>query len=202
MSYRLLIVGPPGAGKGTQAKHVSHDLGIVWISSGELFRNTVRSGSELGELIASYIHSGNLVPDEVTDRMIAEHLDAIGPNRGFLLDGYPRTLEQVESLDEVLDKQGSPLDAVIELQIPDEEIVGRLLKRAEIEGRTDDTEDVIRHRISVYHKLTAPLLEVYRDRNIVIGVDGLGTIDEVRDRLVSNAMEFFASKDAPKKATE
>ena len=191
MKYRLLIVGPPGAGKGTQAKNVSEDLGITWISSGELFRETIRSGSDLGNVIASYIDNGNLVPDEITDVMVENHLDAIDPKNGFLLDGYPRTLDQVDALERMLEAHDAPLDAVIELQIPDEEIIGRLLSRAEKEGRKDDTEDVIRHRIAVYHAKTEPLLNVYRERGILVGVHGLGTIDEVRERLVNNARKFL-----------
>ncbi|NLW14030.1 MAG: adenylate kinase [Trueperella sp.] len=191
MKYRLLIVGPPGAGKGTQAKNVSEDLGITWISSGELFRETIRSGSELGNVIASYIDNGNLVPDEITDVMVENHLDAIDPKNGFLLDGYPRTLDQVDALERMLEAHDAPLDAVIELQIPDEEIIGRLLSRAEKEGRKDDTEDVIRHRIAVYHAKTEPLLNVYRERGLLVGVHGLGTIDEVRERLVNNARKFL-----------
>lgn len=191
MKYRLLIVGPPGAGKGTQAKNVSEDLGITWISSGELFRETIRSGSELGNVIASYIDNGNLVPDEITDVMVENHLDAIDPKNGFLLDGYPRTLDQVDALERMLEAHDAPLDAVIELQIPDEEIIGRLLSRAKKEGRKDDTEDVIRHRIAVYHAKTEPLLNVYRERGLLVGVHGLGTIDEVRERLVNNARKFL-----------
>lgn len=191
MKYRLLIVGPPGAGKGTQAKNVSEDLGITWISSGELFRETIRSGSDLGNVIASYIDNGNLVPDEITDVMVENHLDAIDPKNGFLLDGYPRTLDQVDALERMLEAHDAPLDAVIELQIPDEEIIGRLLSRAKKEGRKDDTEDVIRHRIAVYHAKTEPLLNVYRERGLLVGVHGLGTIDEVRERLVNNARKFL-----------
>lgn len=191
MNYRLVIVGPPGAGKGTQAKNVSEDLGITWISSGELFREAIRSGSEMGEMIASYIDNGNLVPDEVTDAMIKNHLEEIDPRHGFLLDGYPRTLSQVDALDSMLEAHDAPLDAVIELKIPDEEIVGRLLSRAQKEGRKDDTEDVIRHRIAVYHEKTEPLLKVYRDRDLLVGIDGLGTIDEVRNRLVDNTRAFL-----------
>ncbi|VEI12829.1 adenylate kinase [Trueperella bialowiezensis] len=195
MTYRLLIMGPPGAGKGTQAKNVSADLGIAWISSGELFRQTIRSGSELGEQIASYINNGNLVPDEVTDRMVADHLRALDPRvNGFLLDGYPRTLSQVGALDRILAEYDAPLDAVIELEIPDDEIVSRLLLRAEKEGREDDTEDVIRHRIEVYHESTEPLLAVYRERGLLVGIDGMGTIDEVRERLVTKCEAFLASK--------
>ena len=123
--------------------------------------------------------------------MIEDHLDAIDPKNGFLLDGYPRTLDQVYALDRMLEAHDSPLDAVIQLEIPDEEIVGRLLSRAQKEGRKDDTEDVIRHRIAVYHEKTAPLLDVYRDRGLLVGIDGLGTIGEVRERLVEKVKGFL-----------
>lgn len=193
MNYRLVIVGPPGAGKGTQAAGVSQRLDIPWISTGQAFREAIASGSELGELIASYINAGNLVPDELTDRLVASRLDATGAKNGFLLDGYPRTLAQVEALDRMLEERQAPLDAVIELDFPDEAIVDRLLKRAEVEGRQDDTEEVIRHRIEVYHEKTQPLLDVYRKRGIVVPIDGRGTIDEVRERLIASCQAFLGS---------
>lgn len=193
MNYRLVIVGPPGAGKGTQAAGVSQRLDIPWISTGQAFREAIASGSELGELIASYINAGNLVPDELTDQLVASRLDATGAKNGFLLDGYPRTLAQVEALDRMLEERQAPLDAVIELDFPDEAIVDRLLKRAEVEGRQDDTEEVIRHRIEVYHEKTQPLLDLYRKRGIVVPIDGRGTIDEVRERLIAGCQAFLGS---------
>lgn len=193
MNYRLVIVGPPGAGKGTQAAGVSQRLDIPWISTGQAFREAIASGSELGELIASYINAGNLVPDELTDQLVASRLDATGAKNGFLLDGYPRTLAQVEALDGMLEERQAPLDAVIELDFPDEAIVDRLLKRAEVEGRQDDTEEVIRHRIEVYHEKTQPLLDLYRKRGIVVPIDGRGTIDEVRERLITGCQAFLGS---------
>ena len=135
MNYRLVIVGPPGAGKGTQAAGVSERLGIPWLSTGQAVRDVITSGSELGDLIASYINEGNLVPAELTDRLVASRLDETGAENGFLLDGYPRTLAQVEALDKMLEERDAPLDAVIELDFPEEAIVDRLLKRAEVEGR-------------------------------------------------------------------
>lgn len=194
MNYRLVIVGPPGAGKGTQAEGFSESLDIPWISTGQAFRDALASGSELGELIGSYINKGNLVPDDLTDRLVADRLDQNGASNGFLLDGYPRTLDQVEALDRMLEEREAPLDAVIELQIPDEQIVSRLLNRAKVEGRKDDTEEVIRHRIDVYHAKTQPLLDVYRERGLVVGVDGMGTIDEVRERMVANFEKFMAAE--------
>lgn len=194
MNYRLVIVGPPGAGKGTQAAGVSERLNIPWLSTGQAFRDVITSGSELGDLIASYINEGNLVPDELTDRLVATRLDETGAENGFLLDGYPRTLAQVEALDKMLEERDAPLDAVIELDFPEEAIVDRLLKRAEVEGREDDTEEVIRHRIEVYHEKTQPLLDVYRKRGILVPIDGRGTIEEVRDRLIAGCRAFLGSK--------
>ena len=194
MNYRLVVVGPPGAGKGTQAAGVSERLGIPWLSTGQAFRDVITSGSELGDLIASYINEGNLVPDELTDRLVASRLDETGAENGFLLDGYPRTLAQVEALDKMLEERDAPLDAVIELDFPEEAIVDRLLKRAEVEGREDDTEEVIRHRIEVYHEKTQPLLDVYRKRGILVPIDGRGTIEEVRDRLIAGCRAFLGSK--------
>lgn len=194
MNYRLVIVGPPGAGKGTQAAGVSERLGIPWLSTGQAFRDVITSGSELGDLIASYINEGNLVPDELTDRLVASRLDETGAENGFLLDGYPRTLAQVEALDKMLEERDAPLDAVIELDFPEEAIVDRLLKRAEVEEREDDTEEVIRHRIEVYHEKTQPLLDVYRKRGILVPIDGRGTIEEVRDRLIAGCRAFLGSK--------
>lgn len=185
MKPRLVIVGPPGAGKGTQAAGVSEDLGIAWISTGAIFREVTASGSELGNQIVQLINNGDLVPDSLTNQVVANKLDEIGTDGGFLLDGYPRTLAQVEALDAMLSERGMELDAVVELNIPDDAIVGRLLKRAELEDRQDDTEEVIRHRIEVYHDSTAPLLDVYGKRGKVVKVDGIGTIEEVRERLIS-----------------
>ncbi|MFP7697194.1 adenylate kinase [Trueperella sp. LYQ143] len=185
MSYRLVIVGPPGAGKGTQANAISENFNVPWVSTGQVFREAIASGSDLGTLLASYIEAGNLVPDELTDRVVANRLDQMGKSSGFLLDGYPRTLSQVDALDVMLADRDQQLDAVIELQIPDEAIIGRLLRRAELENRADDTEEVIRHRIEVYHNSTRPLLEVYRNRGLVVAVDGMGSIADVEQRLIA-----------------
>lgn len=191
MKTRLIIVGPPGAGKGTQATYISDELQIPAISTGAIFRQNMADGTELGQKAKEYMEAGNLVPDEITDAMVKERLSHDDVANGFLLDGYPRNRAQVAALDEVLAESGDSLDAVLELSIPDDLIVGRLLKRAEIEGRSDDTEDVIRHRINVYHQETAPLVDVYKERGLLLTVDGVGTIEEVLDRILTQLNEFL-----------
>lgn len=191
MKARLIMVGPPGAGKGTQAEVLAKNLDIPTISTGSIFRTHITEGTELGKLAASYIEGGNLVPDEVTDALVKDRLSQKDVQNGFILDGYPRNLHQVEALDQILADLNVSLDAVVELAIPDEIIVGRLLKRAEIENRADDTEEVIRHRIEVYHQETAPLIDVYQKRGTLLRVDGIGTIEEVLARLVDSLHEFI-----------
>lgn len=184
MSFRLILVGPPGAGKGTQATLLAEKLDIEHFSTGEMFRSAIKAGTEFGKLAAEYIEKGNFVPDEVTNGLVREKLASFG-ERGFLLDGYPRNLAQVEFLDEALAADGYAIDAVIEIDVDDDDVVGRLLKRAEIEHRKDDTEEVIRHRIDVYHEQTAPLIEVYSKRGLVKKIDGNGSIDEVHERIMA-----------------
>ncbi|TBT86641.1 adenylate kinase [Propioniciclava sinopodophylli] len=182
---RLLIMGPPGAGKGTQASSIADHYGIVTISTGQLFRDNIQLGTPLGKQIEALIAAGNLVPDEVTNQMVFQRLASpdVKKRGGFLLDGYPRTLEQVEALDGELVRSRRKLQAVIALVADPSQLVERLLKRAEIEGRADDNADSIRHRIDVYHAETAPLLEVYRDRGLLVEVDAMGAVEDVRTRI-------------------
>ncbi|XCB30587.1 adenylate kinase [Arcanobacterium hippocoleae] len=191
MKARLIMVGPPGAGKGTQAKVLAEKLGVPTISTGSIFRTHISEGTELGKIAASYIDGGNLVPDEVTDALVKDRLSQADVKAGFILDGYPRNVHQVAALDKILTELGVSLDGVIELAIPDEAIVGRLLHRAEIENRVDDTEEVIRHRIEVYHQETAPLIDIYQERGLLLNVDGTGTIAEVLASLVNSVHEFL-----------
>ncbi len=191
MTFRLVLVGPPGSGKGTQATILSERLGIPAISSGAIFRAEIATGSEVGQIAASFIDDGNLVPDDVTNVIVSHRLSQPDAQQGFLLDGYPRNPDQVSKLDEMLAEYGHRLDAVIELTIPDEEIMDRLLHRAEVEHRADDTRDVIQHRIEVYHSTTQPLIDLYEERGILVRVDGVGTIDEVLERLVSDVRGFL-----------
>ena len=176
-------MGPPGAGKGTQATFVAEHFGIPAISTGDIFRANVAEGSPLGVEAKRYMDAGEYVPDEITNKMVRNRIDEPDADPGFLLDGYPRTLAQVEELDGMVEFTGHRLDAVVVLTVDDEEIVQRLLQRAEVEGRADDTEAVIRRRQEVYREQTEPLIEVYRDRGILVEVDGIGEVDQVTKRI-------------------
>jgi adenylate kinase len=180
---RLLIMGPPGAGKGTQAKFIAEHFKIPAISTGDIFRANVSQGTPLGLQAKKYMDAGEYVPDEVTNQMVRNRIDAPDAVNGFLLDGYPRTLAQVEELDGMIDFTGHRLDAVVVLTVDREEIVDRLLQRAQVEGRADDTEDVVRRRQEVYAEETEPLIGIYRDRGILIEVDGMGEVPEVTQRI-------------------
>jgi adenylate kinase len=186
---RLLIMGPPGAGKGTQAQRISEHYGIPAISTGDIFRAMKTAETPLGRQLRAILDSGGYVSDEITNAIVAERLTQPDCADGFLLDGYPRTLQQVETLDDILAAGGRKVDAVISLIADVEEVVGRLLRRAQIEGRADDTAETIRRRQVIYAKETEPLLGVYRARGLLVEVDGLGAIDEVSSRL-------FAALDA------
>jgi adenylate kinase len=186
---RLLIMGPPGAGKGTQAKLIAEHYGIPAISTGDIFRAMKTSDTPLARQVRAIMESGGYVSDEITNEIVEDRLGQSDCEPGFLLDGYPRTLQQVQTLDDYLTETARPLDAVISLVADTDEVVARLLKRAEIEGRSDDNEETIRVRLQVYAEQTEPLLEVYRSRALLVEVDGLGEINEVSERV-------FAALDA------
>ncbi|MGJ9629871.1 adenylate kinase [Actinotignum sp. GS-2025b] len=189
MSVRLILVGPPGAGKGTQAAGIAQRYGIPAISTGDLFRAHAKAQDELGRLAASYSEKGELVPDSVTNQMVEERLGEADAAAGFLLDGYPRNLDQVSALDAMLGEKN--VDAVVELQADDDVVVQRLLGRALEQGRADDTEDVIRHRIEVYHATTKPIIDAYASRGLVVSVNGLGTVEEVAVAIDSALRDFL-----------
>ncbi|GAB3700553.1 adenylate kinase [Mariniluteicoccus flavus] len=184
---RLLIMGPPGAGKGTQAKGIAEAFGIPAISTGDIFRAISKAdektASPLALEVKEIMDGGGYVSDEITNRIVAERLDEADAKDGFLLDGYPRTAGQVDALDAILAERGEKLDAVISLEADQDALVERLLKRAETDGRADDNEATIRKRQEVYVAQTADLLKVYADRGLLVAVDGLGEIDEVSDRI-------------------
>jgi adenylate kinase len=182
---RLVIMGPPGAGKGTQAAVVSGMLGIPHISTGDIFRANVSKGTALGVEAQKYMDAGEYVPDGVTNAMVRDRLSWDDCRPGFLLDGYPRTIEQVGELNAMLSSAGLALDHVIELTVDVDQVVARLVKRAEELGRSDDTEDVIRRRLEVYFEQTAPLTATYEAQSLLVRVDGLGSIDDVTARIVA-----------------
>lgn len=186
---RLLIMGPPGAGKGTQAKRIAEHYGIPAISTGDIFRAMKHADTLLARQVRAIMESGGYVSDEITNEIVQDRLAQDDCAAGFLLDGYPRTLQQVRTLDDHLAKTDRPLDAVVSLLADTDEVVARLLKRAEIDGRADDNEETIRVRLQVYAEQTEPLVEVYRLRGLLLEVDGLGPIDEVSERI-------FAALDA------
>ena len=182
---RLLLIGPPGAGKGTQATILSGLFGIPAISTGDIFRENVRNNTELGAKAKAFMDAGNNVPDSLTNDLVKDRLGHADCVNGFLLDGYPRTLAQVEALDGFLAEHGQALDAVVELVADVDVVVERLSKRAQEQGRTDDDETVVRHRLGVYAEQTAPLIEVYGQRGLLVSVDGIGAIDEVTSRITT-----------------
>ena len=185
MSARLVLLGPPGAGKGTQAVRLAERLGVPAISTGDIFRSNITNGTELGRRVQDITASGALVPDELTNELVRDRLAQADAVDGFLLDGYPRNVAQVAALDEMLAAAGQHLDLAVELTVDPQVVVERLTKRAEIEGRADDTEDVIRHRLDVYAEQTAPISQVYAARGVLAQVDGLGEVDEVTERLLA-----------------
>jgi adenylate kinase len=176
-------MGPPGAGKGTQAVLLAERIGGAHISTGDIFRANVSEQTELGKVAQRFMDAGEYVPDEVTNAMVKDRLAQEDAREAFILDGYPRTLDQVDTLDGILTELGSQLDGVLSLVVNKEELIGRLLKRAETSGRADDTEEVIRHRQDVYTAETSPLIKVYRDRGLLIEVNGIGDVDEVSNRI-------------------
>lgn len=180
---RILIMGPPGAGKGTQALNVAAHYGIPAISTGDLFRAHVAGGTPLGRTARRYLDAGEYVPDDVTNEMVRERLSERDCWRGFLLDGYPRTLDQVAMLDKILAESNSAIDAVLELAVDPEELVRRLVQRAQVQQRSDDTEAVIRRRQQVYAEETAPLLAEYAARGLLVRVDGTGSVHKVAARI-------------------
>jgi adenylate kinase len=180
---RLILMGPPGAGKGTQAKYVADHFGIPAISTGDIFRANVSQGTELGVEADRFMKAGEYVPDEITNQMVRNRIDEPDAEPGFLLDGYPRTVAQVEELDGMIAHTGHRLDAVVVLVVDSEEVVQRLLQRAETEGRADDSEDVIRRRQEIYQEETQPLISVYKERGLVHEIDGIGEVDEVTKRI-------------------
>ncbi|WP_022889744.1 adenylate kinase [Agromyces italicus] len=182
-SARFLIVGPQGSGKGTQGVLVAAAFGVPQVATGDIFRANVAGGTELGKRVQVIIEAGDLVPDALTSELVRDRLAQADAAEGFLLDGYPRNRGQVDDLDAFLTGRGEALDAVIELEVPRDESISRLTQRAVEQGRTDDTEEVIANRLAIYERETAPILDVYRERGLVVRIDGVGTLAEVTERI-------------------
>lgn len=182
---RIVLLGPPGSGKGTQAALLKERLGVPHISTGDLLRTAVAEGTELGKQAKAAMDAGELVSDELMLGLIEEKLGQPEVEPGFILDGYPRNQAQAESLDKLLDRLGQPIDRALELVVDEEQIVERLAKRAEEEGRSDDTEDVIRNRLAVYREKTAPISRHYAEKGILVRVDGVGEIEAINQRLAA-----------------
>ncbi|ALJ19015.1 adenylate kinase [Microbacterium sp. No. 7] len=180
---RLLIVGPQGSGKGTQGVRIAEALGIPAVSTGDVFRANVQAGTPLGQQVKAIIDAGDLVPDSLTGEIVRDRLAQDDAAGGFLLDGYPRNLGQVGDLDEFLTGRGEALTAVIELAVPREESIERLSLRAAEQGRADDNAESIAKRLAIYESETAPILDLYRERGIVDEIDGVGSLDEITERI-------------------
>ncbi|TFD70273.1 adenylate kinase [Cryobacterium gelidum] len=186
---RLLLIGPPGAGKGTQAERLALAFEVPAVSTGDIFRYNVTNKTELGLEVKSFMDAGAYVPDSLTNAIVADRLKETDAASGFLLDGYPRTTDQVAELDRLLEAEGTKLDVVVLITADTDEVVARLLKRAAEQGRADDTADVIRHRLDVYAEQTAPLIDVYSARGLVVTIDGLGAVEEVTERILAALTE-------------
>jgi adenylate kinase len=186
---RLLLIGPPGAGKGTQATELAEAFGIPAISTGDIFRYNVKNETPLGLQAKAFMDAGEYVPDSLTNAIVEDRLQQADAAPGFLLDGYPRTTDQVAELDRLLNEAGTALDVVVLIVADTDEVVSRLLKRAAEQGRADDTADVIRRRLSVYEEQTAPLIDVYSARGLVVTVDGLGAVATVTGRILDALAE-------------
>ncbi|MFB4350073.1 adenylate kinase [Microbacterium sp. LWO14-1.2] len=182
-SARLLIVGPQGSGKGTQGVRIAESYGIPVVSTGDMFRANIKEGTPLGQQVTEILDKGDLVPDELTSEIVRDRLSQDDAANGFLLDGYPRNTAQVAHLEEFLGERGESLDAVILLDVPRDESISRLKLRAAEQGRSDDTDAAIAHRLDIYEHETAPILEVYGERGIVDRIDGVGSLDEITERV-------------------
>jgi len=180
---KIILLGGPGAGKGTQATKLKEYYNIPHVSTGEVLREARKAGTELGKKAAEYMDAGKLLPDSIILGIVGDKLDMPEMKNGYLFDGFPRTIPQAEGLDEMLRSKNGSIDAVISIQVPDEVVIERLLKRAEIEGRSDDNRETIESRLKVYYKQTEPLKQYYKDRGLLKVVDGIGIVDEVFERI-------------------
>jgi adenylate kinase len=181
----LILLGPPGAGKGTQGHHLSERYKIPEISTGNILRTAVHQGTALGHEAKRYMERGALVPDEVIIGIVQARLSQDDTKAGFILDGFPRTVAQAQALTQLSEEQGRPIEHVINIEVPEGELLQRLSGRRQIEGRHDDTDDAIRYRLEVYHRETAPLIDYYGQRGLLRSVSGVGTVDEIFCRITA-----------------
>ncbi len=180
----IVLFGPPGAGKGTQAQFLIESLGLIHLSTGDLLRNEIAEGTVLGKEAKSYMDKGELVPDDVVIGMIKTKLEANRECAGFIFDGFPRTTDQAQALDDLLEANETPISGMVSLEVEKQELIDRLLSRGVVSGRADDqNRDVIENRINVYNEKTLPLIEYYAKQKKHFGIDGMGTIDEIAGRL-------------------
>ncbi|MBE4718776.1 adenylate kinase [Pseudarthrobacter sp. AB1] len=194
---RMLIIGPPGSGKGTQAERIARHFSIPTVSTGEIFRTNVSQETQLGVEAAKYLEDGAFVPDQLTNALVKDRLLDADLQPGFLLDGYPRTAPQVMELDNILASQGHRLDAVVELRAPDSELEQRMLQRAKEQGRKDDTIEVFRHRLDLYNRETHEVVAVYAGRGMVVSVDGSGDPGDITTRAIAAVEKFLAARVSP-----
>lgn len=178
---RIIIFGPPGAGKGTQAKLICEEYDIPHLSTGEIFRSAIKNETELGKEVKSILDAGDLVPDEKVVALVEEELKDSKYDDGYILDGFPRTVPQAEAFDEILESKGKELDAFLQLEVPEEELVNRILSRGE--GRSDDTPEKVKNRLDVYYNETQPVLDYYQSQDVVKNIDGVGSIEEIFGRI-------------------
>ncbi|MFC8040724.1 adenylate kinase [Paenarthrobacter sp. NPDC057355] len=190
---RIIIMGPPGSGKGTQAVHIARHFGVPAISTGDLFRAHARDKTALGLEAGGYMDRGEFVPDHVTTHMLKQRLEDVDAANGFLLDGYPRTVIQIGALDELLAVRGQALEAVLALTVPDEELLARMLLRAKEQGRRDDTEDVIQRRLELYRDETQAVLSAYLQRGILLTIEGSGERENITTAAIAAVEKALAS---------
>lgn len=181
---RLLIMGPPGVGKGTQAKLLSKKLNIIHLSTGEILRGEIRKNTKVGKIAKSYIDQGNLVPDDFILEIISKQISTNVPNEGYLFDGFPRTIPQAVGFDTLLTEIGHNLNVAINLTANEDELIKRILERGKISGRSDEALDIVKKRQKIYWKQTAPLVKYYQNKNILKDIDGIGGIEEITKRIL------------------
>ncbi|MFW6289997.1 MAG: adenylate kinase [Mariniphaga sp.] len=180
----IVLFGPPGAGKGTQAEFLINSYDLIHLSTGDLLRSEIAAGTTLGKEAKAYMDKGELVPDEVVIGMIENKLEANRDAKGFIFDGFPRTVAQAKALDELLNRKGTPITAMLSLEVEKQELIDRLLSRGKVSGRADDQdESIIENRINVYNEKTAPLIDYYKKQDKYYGIDGMGSIEEIAGRL-------------------